>query len=263
MLGERVNLFKMGTGMVRTLIAGNWKMNGLKSALAEVEKITARLAELPDTADCLLCPPATLIGAMAAISGDRLYVGGQYCHNKTSGAHTGDISAEMLVDSGARYVIVGHSERRDDHAERSAYVKSQAGAALRTGLIPIVCVGEEYAQRKRGETAEVIERIMRKSLPTMPEGSHDLVVAYEPKWAIGTGEIPTMEEIGVVHALIRKVLVDTYGMDGLKMPILYGGSMKPGNAAEILSVAEVNGGLIGGASLKADDFISIYEAAVA
>lgn len=248
--------------MVRTLIAGNWKMNGLNSALKEVEAIVDRLSGLADGADILLCPPATMIGAMASMAGDRLKVGGQCCHNKTSGAHTGDISAEMLVDAGATYVIVGHSERRDDHAERSAYVKSQAGAALRAGLVPIVCVGEEYAQRKRGETAEVIERIMRKSLPEMPSGGHGLVVAYEPKWAIGTGEIPTMAEIGEVHALIRKVLVDTYGMEGLKMPILYGGSMKPGNAAEILAVADVNGGLIGGASLKADDFMSIYEAAI-
>ena len=238
-------------------------MNGLKSALSEIDQVVAGLAELPDGADCLICPPATLIGAMVARAGDRLKVGGQCVHNKTNGAHTGDISAEMLVDSGASYVIVGHSERRDDHAERSAYVKSQAGAALRAGLIPIVCVGEEYAQRKRGETAEVIERIMRKSLPEMKDGGHGLVVAYEPKWAIGTGEIPTMAEIGEVHALIRKVLVDTYGMDGLKMPILYGGSMKPGNAAEILAVNDVNGGLIGGASLKAADFMSIYETAVA
>jgi triosephosphate isomerase len=248
--------------MVRTLIAGNWKMNGLDSSLKEVEAIVDRLSGLADGADILLCPPATMIGAMASMAGDRLKVGGQCCHNKTSGAHTGDISAEMLVDAGATYVIVGHSERRDDHAERSAYVKSQAGAALRAGLVPIVCVGEEYAQRKRGETAEVIERIMRKSLPEMPSGGHGLVVAYEPKWAIGTGEIPTMAEIGEVHALIRKVLVDTYGMEGLKMPILYGGSMKPGNAAEILAVADVNGGLIGGASLKADDFMSIYETAI-
>ncbi|MDG1827188.1 MAG: triose-phosphate isomerase [Henriciella sp.] len=248
--------------MVRTLIAGNWKMNGLNSSLKEVEAIVDRLSGLADGADILLCPPATMIGAMASMAGDRLKVGGQCCHNKTSGAHTGDISAEMLVDAGATYVIVGHSERRDDHAERSAYVKSQAGAALRAGLVPIVCVGEEYAQRKRGETAEVIERIMRKSLPEMPSGGHGLVVAYEPKWAIGTGEIPTMAEIGEVHALIRKVLVDNYGMEGLKMPILYGGSMKPGNAAEILAVADVNGGLIGGASLKADDFMSIYEAAI-
>ncbi|MEQ3746472.1 MAG: triose-phosphate isomerase [Henriciella sp.] len=248
--------------MVRTLIAGNWKMNGLNSSLKEVEAIVDRLSGLADGADILLCPPTTMIGAMASMAGDRLKVGGQCCHNKTSGAHTGDISAEMLVDAGATYVIVGHSERRDDHAERSAYVKSQAGAALRAGLVPIVCVGEEYAQRKRGETAEVIERIMRKSLPEMPSGGHGLVVAYEPKWAIGTGEIPTMAEIGEVHALIRKVLVDTYGMEGLKMPILYGGSMKPGNAAEILAVADVNGGLIGGASLKADDFMSIYETAI-
>ena len=237
-------------------------MNGLKSALAEIEAVNMALADYPDKADCLICPPATLVAAMADKANDRLKVGGQYCHNKSSGAHTGDISAEMIADAGASYVIVGHSERRDDHAERSAFVKSQAKAALQAGLIPIVCVGEDYQQRAKGETAEVIERVMRKSLPELSENAPGLVVAYEPKWAIGTGEIPTMAEIGEVHALIRRVLIDAYGEAGRSMPILYGGSMKPGNAAEILAVPEVNGGLIGGASLKAADFMAIYETAI-
>lgn len=237
-------------------------MNGLKAALAEVDAINDALSGLDDTADCLLCPPATLITAMVARAGPRLKVGGQCCHNKDHGAHTGDISAEMLADAGASYVIVGHSERRTDHAERSAYVKSQAAAAQRSGLIPIICIGEDYGQRKRGETAEVNDRVLRKSLPDLVDDASGLVVAYEPKWAIGTGEIPTMEQIGDVHALIRAILIDTYGPRGATMPILYGGSMKPGNAAEILAVPDVDGGLIGGASLKAADFMSIYAAAV-
>lgn len=237
-------------------------MNGLKAALSEVDAINTALSGFEDKADCLLCPPATLIATMAERAESRLSVGGQCCHNKVSGAHTGDVSAEMLADAGASYVIVGHSERRDDHAERSAYVKSQAGAALRAGLIPIICIGEDYPQRKRGETAEVNDRVLRKSLPDLADDAPGLVVAYEPKWAIGTGEIPTMDEIAEVHALIRSILIDTYGPRGEDMPILYGGSMKPGNAAEILSVPNVNGGLIGGASLKAADFMSIYEAAI-
>jgi triosephosphate isomerase len=256
-------MIKMGTGMVRGLIAGNWKMNGVQASLEEAAKVAARLADLPDRADCLLCPPATLIAAMAALSGDRLQVGGQYCHNKASGPHTGDISAEMLADAGATYVIVGHSERREDHAERSGFINSQARAAFRAGLVPIVCVGEDYPQRKRGETAEVIRRILKKSLPAVELNAPNLVIAYEPKWAIGTGEIPTMEEIAEVHGLIREILQETYGGVGGQMRILYGGSMKPGNAAEILAIDNVNGGLIGGASLKADDFISIYQSSVA
>lgn len=238
-------------------------MNGLKSSLAVVEKVTAQLAEMRDGADCVLCPPATLVAGMAAIAGPRLKVGGQCCHPDENGAHTGDISAEMLKDAGASYVIVGHSERREDHLERSAYVKEQAEAAHRAGISPIVCVGEDYNQRKRGETAEVISRILRKSLPSMPEGATNLVVAYEPKWAIGTGEIPTLPEIEEVHTLIRGLLMGTYGSAGEQMPILYGGSMKPANAANILSVNNVDGGLIGGASLKAEDFIAIYSAAIA
>lgn len=252
----------MGSVMVRTLIAGNWKMNGLANSLDEIRRLTQDLETLPHTADILICPPSTLVMAMAQVSGPHLQVGGQSCHEHISGAYTGDISAEMLADAGATYVIVGHSERRDDHAERSAFVKAQGEAALRSGLKPIVCVGEDYNQRVRGETNDVIERVMRKSLPDLDANQAGVVMAYEPKWAIGTGKVPTAEEIGDVHALIRRVLCDRYGDSGKSIPILYGGSMKPANAAEILAVDNVNGGLIGGASLRAEDFIAIYKQAV-
>lgn len=238
-------------------------MNGLKSALTEVEAVNAKLAELGDGADCLICPPATLIAAMAEMAGPNLKVGGQSCHSDVRGAFTGDLSAEMLKDAGADYLIVGHSERRSMHGERSAYVQDQAEAGLRAGLIPIVCVGETYNQRRLGETNEVITRILRKSLPKLEDGAGDLAVAYEPIWAIGTGEIPMVNEIAAVHALIRQLLIETYGPRSETMRILYGGSMKPSNAADILAIENVNGGLIGGASLKADDFMAIYAAAVA
>lgn len=237
-------------------------MNGAKSALSEVAQVTARLAQLPDGADCLLCPPATLVGAMAAISGARLKVGGQTCHAKESGAHTGDVSAEQLRDAGASYVIVGHSERRADHGESDGDVAQQAEAAVRAGLTPIICVGETLAQREAGETAQIIAGQLAGSLPDALAGT-DFVVAYEPVWAIGTGKVATIEQVGEVHGAIRKLLSDRFGAQGASTPILYGGSMKPGNAAEILGVTDVNGGLIGGASLKADDFVAIYEAAIA
>ena len=262
LLGERTNLFKMVTGMVRTLIAGNWKMNGLKSSLSEVEKIVSALDSHPDNADCLICPPATLVVPMQDRAGARLNVGAQSCHPEAFGAFTGDLSAEQLKDAGASYVIVGHSERRSEHGERSAYVQEQAHACLRAGITPIVCVGESYAQKQRGETKDTVVRILRKSLPTL--GSNDtLVVAYEPLWAIGTGLVPSAEEIAEVHLTIRNLLVELYQDRGADLRILYGGSMKPGNAAEILAIDNVNGGLIGGASLKADDLMAIYAAAVA
>ncbi|MEO0607805.1 MAG: triose-phosphate isomerase [Pseudomonadota bacterium] len=250
------------TGMVRTLIAGNWKMNGITASLAEAEKTTQKLGDLPDGADCLICPPATLIASMKAIASARLQIGGQCCHPEIEGAFTGDISAEMLKDVGASYVIVGHSERRSEHVERSAYVQEQAHAALRAGIVPIICVGESFAQRQRGETKDTVLRILRKSLPTLTP-DETLVVAYEPLWAIGTGLVPSAEEIAEVHGDIRDLLVELYQDRGHALRILYGGSMKPGNAAEILAIENVNGGLIGGASLKADDFIAIYAAAVA
>lgn len=262
LLGERTNLFKMVTGMVRTLIAGNWKMNGLKSSLMEVDKTVAQLGDYPDKADCLICPPATLVVPMKDRAGGRLKVGAQSCHPEAFGAFTGDLSAEQLKDAGASYVIVGHSERRSEHGERSAYVQEQAHAGLRAGIVPIVCVGESFAQRQRGETKDTVVRILRKSVPTL--GSNDnLVVAYEPLWAIGTGLVPSPEEIAEVHQVIRNLLIELYQDRGSSVPILYGGSMKPSNAAEILAIENVNGGLIGGASLKAEDFMAIYAAAVA
>jgi len=237
-------------------------MNGLKSSLSEAEKVVSALPDFPESADCLICPPATLIVPMHDRAGARLNIGAQSCHPEAFGAFTGDLSAEMLKDSGASYVIVGHSERRSEHGERSAYVQEQAHAALRAGIIPIVCVGESFAQRQRGETKDTVMRILRKSLPTL--GSNEsLVVAYEPLWAIGTGLVPSATEIAEVHLVIRNLLIELYQDRGADIRILYGGSMKPSNAGEILAIDNVNGGLIGGASLKADDFIAIYAAAVA
>lgn len=237
-------------------------MNGLTSSLAEAQKTVEKLGDFPDGADCLICPPSTLIIPMASLAGDRLKVGAQRCHPEASGAFTGELSAEILKDAGASYIIVGHSERRAEHGERSAYVQEQAHAALRAGVTPIICVGESYAQRERGETKDTVVRILRKSVPTLAEGE-TLVVAYEPLWAIGTGLVPSSEEIAEVHGVIRNLLVELYQERGNEIRILYGGSMKPSNAAEILAIENVNGGLIGGASLKAEDFMAIYAAAVA
>ncbi len=237
-------------------------MNGLKSALSEVELVNAKLNQLPDKADILLCPPATLVCAMAAVAGPRLKIGGQTCHTAESGAHTGDVSAQMLADAGASYVIVGHSERRADHAETDSVVAAQAEAALGAGLVPIICVGETLDQREAGATAQVITDQLSGSLPDALTGAN-FVVAYEPVWAIGTGKVASIEQIEAVHTAIRALLSARFGDQGAGTPILYGGSMKPGNAAEILGVNDVNGGLIGGASLKASDFVAIYEAAIA
>ncbi|MEL8055823.1 MAG: triose-phosphate isomerase [Pseudomonadota bacterium] len=243
--------------MVRPLIAGNWKMNGLKQSLSEIDAINQALSGMEDKADCLLCPPATLIAPMAARAGDRLHIGGQSCHASEKGAHTGDISAEMLADVGASYVIVGHSERRQDHNETDADIAAQAEAALRAGLTPIICCGETLETRKAGSTLDFISGQLAASLPDSLTDKA-FVAAYEPIWAIGTGEVATPDQIGEVHAHIRSLLTTRFGDTGINTPILYGGSMKPGNAADILAVPHVNGGLIGGASLKADDFMAIY-----
>ncbi|MEO1642588.1 MAG: triose-phosphate isomerase [Pseudomonadota bacterium] len=247
--------------MLRPLIAGNWKMNGLKSALSEIDVINEALSGMADKADCLLCPPATLIAQMAAQAGARLYIGGQSCHPAEKGAHTGDISADMLSDAGASYVIVGHSERRQDHNETDADIAAQTEAALRARLTPIICCGETLETRKAGSTLAFISAQLAASLPDSLQNKA-FVVAYEPIWAIGTGEVATPEQIGEVHAHIRALLTDRFGETGTKTRILYGGSMKPGNAADILAVPHVNGGLIGGASLKAGDFMAIYAAAI-
>lgn len=247
--------------MPRTLIAGNWKMNGLRENLAEVEKIAGAVPAAEGSPEALLCLPATLILAASSVStGSGLRIGGETCHPKDKGAHTGDISAPMLADAGAVYVIVGHSERRADHGETNADIAAQAEAANRAGLTPIICVGETLAERDRGVVMEIISSQIAGSIPAGADPGR-IVVAYEPVWAIGTGRVAEPEQIAQVHRLIRRLLVERFGPAGQAVRILYGGSMNPGNAAEILGVDEVNGGLIGGASLNAADFLAIYRTA--
>ena len=246
---------------MRKLIAGNWKMNGLKASLGEIEAVIGGLGSLHENADILICTPATLVAAAAsAASASSLSIGGQTCHPNESGAHTGDISAAMLKDAGASHVIVGHSERRADHNESDEDIAAQASAALSQGLTPIICCGESLQQREAGDTNTVILGQLSASIPKTVEGK-PFVVAYEPIWAIGTGLTASPEQIGDVHDAVRSALKERFGEQGAATPILYGGSMKPANAAEILAVSNVDGGLIGGASLKAADFLAIYEAA--
>ena len=239
------------------LVAGNWKMNGLAASQAELAKIVAGAAPLAGKAELMVCPPATLVAQFAAASnGSSVLIGGQDCHADASGAHTGDIAAEMLADAGARAVIVGHSERRTDHHETDAQVQAKALAAHRAGLTAIVCVGEQRAQREAGETLTVVGGQLDGSLPEAATAAN-LVIAYEPVWAIGTGLTPTAADVAEVHAFIRRKLNERYGAAGTGMRILYGGSVKPSNAKELLSLPNVNGALVGGASLKADDFLGI------
>jgi triosephosphate isomerase len=248
------------TSRPRPLVAGNWKMNGLKSALGEIEAMAGAYdAPLRAKIDLLVCPPATLVAAGAAAAGGRIAIGGQDCHAKANGAHTGDTSAEMLADAGASHVIVGHSERRTDHAESDSVVKAKAEAALRAGLIAIVCVGETEAERKGGKTLEVVGRQIEGSLPARATAAN-LVVAYEPVWAIGTGLTPTPADVADVHNFIRKALAGRLGGEGAGVRILYGGSVKPSNAAELMAVENVDGALVGGASLTAKDFMGIAAA---
>jgi len=247
--------------MSRTLIAGNWKMNGLKASLSQVEAVAAAVGGGAADVTALLCLPATLVAlGSARADGSALRIGGETCHHNVKGAHTGDISAEMLVDAGASHVIVGHSERRADHAETDAVVSAQASVALGAGLVPIICVGESLEEREAGRTLERIENQLAGSIPDAVDAA-EFVIAYEPIWAIGTGKVASTQQIAEVHGAIRAWLKGRFGPSGSATRILYGGSMNPGNAAEILAVPEVNGGLIGGASLKADDFLSIYRAA--
>jgi len=237
-------------------------MNGLRAALGEVRRLTERLRSAGGSLECdvMLCPPATLLAAMASEArGSRLLVGGQDCHAKAAGPHTGDISAEMLKDAGATAVIVGHSERRADHGETDAAVRSKCAAAHRAGLTAIVCVGETAEERKTGRTLSVVRAQLAGSLPDDCR-AETTVIAYEPVWAIGTGLTPTAADVGEVHAAIRGELVGRFGGEGRGMRLLYGGSVKPGNAAELMGVGEVNGALVGGASLKAEDFLGIISA---
>ena len=243
---------------MRKLAAGNWKMNGTAASLAEVQALIA--AHPAPGCDMLLCPPATLIAAMAALAGkSALKIGAQDCHAKPSGAHTGDLSAPMLADAGASHVILGHSERRADHGETSAQVRAKAEAALAAGLIAIVCIGETEAERDAGQTLDIIGTQLDVSIPAHATAAN-LVIAYEPVWAIGTGRTPTLPQIAEVHADLRARLVARFGAQASGFRLLYGGSVKPGNAAEIFAIPHVNGALVGGASLKAADFGPIVAA---
>jgi len=244
---------------MRQLIAGNWKMNGTSASLAEIESVCETVAGDPPGCDVLICPPATLIAQAAWKAKGRIAIGGQNCHAEVSGAFTGDISAEMLKDAGASAVIVGHSERRQYHGETDAIVGRKAKAAWRAGLTAIVCIGESEQQRLDGHALHTCGSQINESVPDGMTAA-TTVVAYEPIWAIGTGRTPTNDEIAEVHDHIRACLTKRFGSEGHKTRILYGGSMKPSNAAEILRLSNVGGGLIGGASLKASDFGAIFKA---
>jgi triosephosphate isomerase len=242
---------------LRPLVAGNWKMNGLTASVGELARIVAGGAALAGNTDLMICPPATLLANfVAAARGSGVAIGAQDCHAAASGAHTGDISAEMIKDAGATAVIVGHSERRTDHHETDAQVRAKALAAHRAGLTAIVCIGESRAEREKGWALDVISRQLEGSLPGDATGTN-LVLAYEPVWAIGTGLTPTAADVAEAHAFIRKTLTGRYGTTGNVVRILYGGSVKPDNAAELMGVDEVNGALVGGASLKSADFLAI------
>ena len=246
---------------MRALLAGNWKMNGLKASLGEIRALGRAFADDAPPADVLICPPATLIGeAVRAAAGSAIAIGAQDCHTDPVGAFTGDISAEMLRDAGATAVIVGHSERRQCHAETSRMVAAKARAAERASLYAIVCVGETQSERLGGRAIDVVTGQLAESVPA-GFGSSQVAVAYEPVWAIGTGRTPTAAEIREMHLAIREVLRAANGADGSAIRILYGGSVKPENATDILAIPDVDGALVGGASLKAVDFLRIVQAA--
>ncbi len=246
---------------MKALVAGNWKMNGLKTSDAELEALIGKLNAAPAGCEVMICPPVPLIASFAdKAAGSAVAIGGQDCHPGEKGAHTGDVSAEMLKDAGADAVIVGHSERRADHGEGDDLVNQKAQAAWRAGLLAIICVGETEAERDGGKTLDVVGGQLAGSVP---EGAtaQNTVVAYEPVWAIGTGKTPTPDDVAEVHNAMRAQLVARFGGEGEGMRLLYGGSVKPANAAELMAVSNVNGALVGGASLKADDFdgiIAVY-----
>jgi triosephosphate isomerase len=246
--------------VVRPLVAGNWKMNGVFVSLDEVRSLAAALEETPARCEVALCPPATLIRLMAdAVAGAAILVGGQDCRGEAAGAFTGDVSPEMLADAGAELVILGHSERRAGHGETDALIAGKVEGALRAGLRPIVCVGETLEEREAGWALGVVTGQVEDSLPDRLAGQA-FAVAYEPVWAIGSGLTPTIDQIEEVHRAIRAVLVRRFGDTGRAAPILYGGSVKPDNAAQILAAEEVGGALVGGASLKAADLLPIIRA---
>ena len=243
---------------MRKLAAGNWKMNGTRAALAEVSALIA--AQPAPACDMLICPPATLIAAMAHIAKDSaLLIGAQDCHALPHGAHTGDLSAPMLADAGASHVILGHSERRADHGETDALVRAKSQSAINAGLIAIICVGETEAQRDAGQTLAVIGAQLDGSVP--PDArARNLVIAYEPVWAIGTGRTPTLDQIAEVHGFLRARLTVLIGAEATATRLLYGGSVKASNAAQIFALPDVDGALVGGASLTAADFAPVVAA---
>jgi triosephosphate isomerase len=240
---------------LKQLVAGNWKMNGLiADGLALARGLASRVAAEPPPCDLLLCPPATLLATVKAeLAGSGIALGGQDCHAETKGAHTGDLSAEMLADAGCSHVILGHSERRHGHGETDSDIRGKVAAAWRAGLVAVLCIGETRAEREAGRANEVVGAQLQGSVPPGAAAAN-LVVAYEPVWAIGTGLTPTAADIGAMHAHIRDRLPE-----GVR--ILYGGSVNPKNATEILDLAEVDGALVGGASLKLEDFWVIARAA--
>lgn len=244
---------------VRPLVAGNWKMNGTRSSLDQIKAIAAGVTgPLAEKVEALICPPATLLYVSTALCTDSpLMIGAQDCHQKQSGAHTGDLSAEMIADCFGTYVIVGHSERRVDHAETDHLVRAKAEAAFQAELTAIICIGETADERKGGQTLEILKRQLSGSVPDSAT-AENTVIAYEPVWAIGTGLTPTSADVEEAHAFMRSELVSRFGAEGGKMRILYGGSVKPSNAKELMAIANVDGALIGGASLKASDFLAIY-----
>ncbi|WP_112309540.1 triose-phosphate isomerase [Pseudogemmobacter bohemicus] len=246
---------------MRRLAAGNWKMNGSTASLGEIRSL---LADHPDPGcEMLICPPATLLAPMAALAaGTALSLGGQDCHQNTSGAHTGDVSAAMLKDAGAGYVILGHSERRADHGETDQLVAQKALAAREAGLVAVICLGETGGERDAGRTLDVVGAQLAGSVPDGASAANT-VIAYEPVWAIGTGRIPTLEQIAEVHDFIARALNARFGSAAGAIRILYGGSVKPSNAGEIFAVPHVHGALVGGASLKAADFGAIVSALAA
>lgn len=239
--------------MPRKIAAGNWKMNGLKDTLSELRTLEDKHGDA-DIA-ILICPPFTLISACEDTPFD---IGGQDCHTAEAGAHTGDISAEMLADAGASYVLVGHSERRTDHGETDALIAEKSLAAYDAGLIAVICIGETLAERENGTTLEVVDAQLAGSVPDTAD-AQTTVIAYEPVWAIGTGKVPTTDQIAEVHAHIRSRLIERFD-DGAEFSLLYGGSVKGSNAAEIFAVPHVDGALVGGASLTADAFSPIIAA---